>query len=100
MWRRSRRASRRRRSIDDAPVTYPLGRNGKTLEADNYDRKFRGPTTLQQAVEESINVVTVKLQERIGVDRTIRVARRVGISSPLNADLTLALGPRTCPSSS
>src|SRR5207245_2127075 len=49
-------------------------------------------TTLQQAVEESINVVTVKLQERIGVDRTIRVARRVGISSPLNADLTLALG--------
>src|SRR5438309_8488561 len=78
--------------IDDAPVTYPLGRNGKPWKPDNYDRKFRGPTTLQQAVEESINVVTVKLQERIGVDRTIRVARRVGISSPLNADLTLALG--------
>ena len=78
--------------IDDSPVTYPLGRNGKPWKPDNYDRKFRGPTTLQQAVEESINVVTVKLQERIGVDRTIRVARRVGISSPLNADLTLALG--------
>ena len=78
--------------IDDSPVTYPLGRNGRPWKPDNYDRKFRGPTTLQQAVEESINVVTVKLQERIGVDRTIRVARRVGISSPLNADLTLALG--------
>src|SRR5438309_5625750 len=48
--------------IDDAPVTYPLGRNGKPWKPDNYDRKFRGPTTLQPAVEESINVVTVKLQ--------------------------------------
>jgi 1A family penicillin-binding protein len=78
--------------IDDSPVTYPVGRNGQPWKPDNYDRKFRGPTTLQEAVEESINVVTVKLQERIGVERTIRVARRVGISSPLNADLTLALG--------
>jgi penicillin-binding protein 1A len=34
----------------------------------------------------------VKLQERIGVNRTIQVARRLGIGSPLNTDLTLALG--------
>ncbi|MBI4246665.1 MAG: hypothetical protein HY614_05705, partial [Candidatus Rokubacteria bacterium] len=59
---------------------------------ENYDRKFRGLTTLQQAVEESVNVVTVKLQERIGINRTIQVARRLGITSPLNLDLTLALG--------
>ncbi len=78
--------------IDDAPVTYPVGRNGAAWKPENYDRKFRGPTTLQQAVEESINVVTVKLQERIGVNRTIQVARRLGITSALNTDLTLALG--------
>jgi len=78
--------------IDDAPVTYPVGRNGTAWKPENYDRKFRGPTTLQQAIEESVNVVTVKLQERIGVSRTIQVARRFGITSPLNTDLTLALG--------
>jgi penicillin-binding protein 1A len=78
--------------IDDAPVVYPVGRNGNAWKPENYDRKFRGPTTLQQAVEESINVVTVKLQERIGVHRTIQMARRLGIQSALTTDLTLALG--------
>jgi penicillin-binding protein 1A len=78
--------------VEDSPVNYPVGRNGSAWKPENYDRKFRGPTTLQQAVEESVNVVTVKLQERIGVNRTVQVARRLGITSPLNADLTLALG--------
>jgi penicillin-binding protein 1A len=79
-------------TIDDSPVTYPVGRNGRPWKPDNYDRRYRGQTTLQQAVEESVNVVTVKLQERIGVSSTVQVARRLGISSPLTMDLTLALG--------
>src|SRR2546425_537275 len=78
--------------FDDAPVTYPIGRDGSAWKPENYDRKFRGSTTLQQAVEESVNVVTIKLQERIGVNRTIQVARRLGITSPLNTDLPMAPG--------
>src|SRR3989441_2551391 len=51
-------------------------------------------TTLfrSQAIEESVNVVTVKLQERIGLAKTIQVARRLGIASPLDINLSLALG--------
>ncbi len=79
-------------TVNDSPVTYPFGRSGRPWRPDNYDRKFRGPTTLQQALEESVNVATVKLQEQIGVGRTVQVARRLGISSPLTNDLTLALG--------
>ncbi len=79
-------------TIEDAPVTYPFGKDGKPWKPDNYDRKFRGTTTLQQAVEDSINVVTVKLQEQIGIGRTVEVARRLGVQSPLNDDLTIALG--------
>jgi penicillin-binding protein 1A len=78
--------------LDDSPVTYPVGRNGSAWKPENYDRKYRGQTTLQQAVEESVNVVTVKLLERVGINRTIQVARRLGITSPLTTDLTLALG--------
>ncbi len=78
--------------IDDAPVVYPVGRNGQPWKPENYDRTFRGPTTLQEAVEESINVVTIKLQEQVGVSHTIQVARRLGITSDLTTDLTLALG--------
>lgn len=79
-------------TIEDAPVTYPIGQNDKPWKPDNYDRKFRGVTTLQQAVEESVNVVTVKLQEQIGIRRTVEVARRLGVQSPLNDDLSIALG--------
>src|SRR5262245_57039264 len=78
--------------IDDSPVNYPIGRKGQAWKPDNYDRKFRGSTTLQQAIEESVNVVTVKLQERVGINKTVQVARRFGITSKLTPDLTLALG--------
>ena len=73
-------------------MSYPVGPNGQPWKPENYDRKFRGSTTLQQAVEDSVNVVTVKLQERIGIDSTVQVARRLGITSPLDMNLSLALG--------
>jgi penicillin-binding protein 1A len=78
--------------VEDAPVSYAVGPNGQAWKPDNYDRKYRGPTTLQQAVEESVNIVTVKVQERVGLGKTIQVARRFGISSPLHMNLSLALG--------
>jgi len=79
-------------TMEDSPVTYPFGKNGNPWKPDNYDRKFRGVITLEEAVEESVNVVTVKLQEQIGINRTVEIARRLGIQSPLTDDLTLALG--------
>src|SRR5262245_62282174 len=78
--------------IEDSPVSYTVGGNQPVWKPENYDRKFRGSTTLQQAIEESVNVVTVKLQERIGLGKTIQVARRLGVTSPLDVNLSLALG--------
>ena len=78
--------------IEDAPVSYAIGPNGQSWKPENYDRKFRGATTLQQAIEESVNIVTVKLQERVGINKTVQVARRLGISSRLDINLSLALG--------
>jgi penicillin-binding protein 1A len=77
--------------VDDSPVRYARG-PGKPWEPENYDGKFRGIITLQQALEESVNVPTVKLLETVGVERVIDAARRLGIQSPLPSDLTLALG--------
>jgi penicillin-binding protein 1A len=78
--------------VEDAPVSYAVGPNGQPWKPVNYDRKFRGWTTLEQALEESVNVVTVKVQERIGLNRTIQVARRLGVTSALETNLSLALG--------
>jgi penicillin-binding protein 1A len=78
--------------IEDAPVVYQVGAQGKAWKPDNYDRKFRGQITHQQALEESVNIAAVKLQERVGIRRTIDVARRLGVESPLHENLSLALG--------
>ena len=78
--------------VDDSPVEYPVGRNNKPWKPDNYDRKYRGPITYQQALEESINVAAVKVLERTGIRHTVEVARRLGVESPLIENLSMALG--------
>src|SRR5690242_17337387 len=78
--------------VDDSPIQYPTGRNGKPWKPDNYDRKFRGPITYQQALEESVNVAAVKVLEKNGVRRTVDLARRLGVESPLGENLSIALG--------
>jgi penicillin-binding protein 1A len=77
-------------SLDDSPVRYTAG--GRLWAPENYDNKYLGPVTLQEALEQSRNVPTVRLAERLGIARVIDVARRLGIQSPLPSDLTLALG--------
>src|SRR5215813_2508984 len=78
--------------VEDSPIEYPTAKSGKPWKPDNYDRKFRGPITYQQALEESINVAAVKVQEQVGIRRTVDVARRLGVESPLGENLSLALG--------
>ena len=78
--------------VDDSPIEFPVGRNNKPWKPDNYDRKYRGPITYQQALEESINVAAVKVLERTGIRRTVDVARRLGVESPLVENLSMALG--------
>jgi penicillin-binding protein 1A len=80
--------------LDDAPVSYQIPQDGRLLEwrPENFDHKFRGPVTLRHALEESINVPTVRLLEEVGVDTVISLAHRMGIKSELRRELALALG--------
>jgi penicillin-binding protein 1A len=73
--------------IVDEPITFPNG-----WEPQNYDRRFRGEVTLREGLEESINIVGIKLLQEVGIDRVIEYARKMGIQSPLRKDLSLALG--------
>jgi len=80
--------------IEDSPITFHFRVEGKEVEwsPENYDRKFHGPMTLRRALENSINVVTVKLIERVGVDPVVRMAHQMGIESDLRHEVALALG--------
>ncbi|MEA3464418.1 MAG: PBP1A family penicillin-binding protein [Thermodesulfobacteriota bacterium] len=58
----------------------------------NYGNKFSGPTSLRTALTHSRNIITIKLLNKIGIGYTARYLKKLGISSPLNRDLTMALG--------
>lgn len=58
----------------------------------NYDGKYAGEVSVREAAARSINTVAVQLSERVGRERVIETARRLGIVSPLKAHPSLALG--------
>lgn len=58
----------------------------------NYTRRFEGPVTLTQALQDSLNVPAVKVSESVGRDLVRRVASDFGIESDLAAGPALALG--------
>jgi penicillin-binding protein 1A len=77
--------------IDDSPVNYPMGDGTQWSPMDD-DHSYMGAMTLREAVVYSRNVVAVKLADRIGLDRVIDYAHRMGVTTPLEANLSLALG--------
>ncbi len=77
--------------IMDEPITYKGGEKGD-WSPENYDHEFHGPTTLNEALTYSRNVVTVKLVDEVGIQGVLDFARTVGIQGDMPRDLTLALG--------
>ncbi len=79
----------------DAPLIFRFRQpNGELKEwaPQNYSREFNGPTTVRQALTKSNNIVTIRILQEIGVRYAADYARRLGITSPIQEDLTLALG--------
>jgi len=59
---------------------------------DNYEHKYLGDVTLETAFAESINTISAKLVKALGPDTVAATAQRLGITSPLGHDISLALG--------
>jgi len=78
-------------SIEDSPLTI-TGRGGKNWSPKNYGGSYHGQTTLADALAYSLNTATVRLMQKTGYDEVHRVAGKVGFSSKLPPDLSLALG--------
>jgi len=82
--------------ISDMPAAYKTGINtDEVWIPENYDGKYRGPTTLRIGLAKSINVMAVKLLKQVGIQDTIKTAKKMGISSLVEEgkknDNTLAL---------
>jgi penicillin-binding protein 1A len=70
----------------DVPITI----NG--WEPRNFDRKHHGTMSIRDAVATSNNTIAVQLALEVGLDKVIKKARDMGVSSELKAEPSLALG--------
>jgi len=59
---------------------------------ENFGGTYRGPVTLRTAFAESLNSVSVQLTEQVGHAHVIRIARALGMESPIEDVPSLALG--------
>lgn len=72
--------------FEDAPIR--LG----NWSPGNYNGRFEGPVTLHRAFANSTNTIAVRLIEQVGPARVIAQAHKMGITSELRNDASLALG--------
>ena len=64
----------------------------KGWKPENYSHEYFGAVTLTQALAMSLNTVAVRLGLEVGPKNVVRTAHRLGISSKLEANASIALG--------
>ena len=78
--------------VMDAPIEIDMGQGGGIWKPENYGGKFFGPSTLRFGLEQSRNVMTVRLAQDIGMPLIAEYAKRFGVYDELPPYLSYALG--------
>ena len=71
---------------EDAPIAV------KGWKPENFEHQYLGPVTLRQALADSLNTVSVRLTLEFGPDAVTRTAYRLGVTSQLEPNASIALG--------
>jgi len=69
--------------IDDAPLIVPQLDTAKPWQPQNYDLKFLGPMTMRRGLEDSRNMIAIRLGMEIGEQSVVAMAAGFGISTPV-----------------
>lgn len=79
--------------IVDAPVELYQGPGLPMWRPKNYEEETLGPATLRMGLEKSRNMMTVRLAQRLGIKKIVRVGQRFGIyGDKLPANYSMVLG--------
>jgi penicillin-binding protein 1B len=76
--------------VEDVPTTFT--HHGRRWSPRNYDGRYLGWVGPREALEQSLNVATVKFAEHVGFETVARYARRMGLQGKLDPLPALALG--------
>jgi len=79
--------------VVDAPIEIDQGQGAGVWRPENFSTgKYQGPTTLRNALRLSLNTVTVRLAQDIGMPLISEYAKRFGVYDELPNYLSYALG--------
>ncbi len=78
--------------IMDTPEAMPGFDSASSWKPKNYDGEFLGPVTFRQSLEQSRNIPTIKIADRVGVANILNFANRIGFNATLENNLSIALG--------
>lgn len=78
--------------IVDSPIVYDDALRNQKWTPENYEQVFYGDTTLRTALIHSRNVVTIKILQDISIPYVTDYAKKLGFTTQLTQDLSLALG--------
>lgn len=67
--------------IMDAPTNFGPDGSGRNYVPRNYDGKFHGMLTMREALAQSLNIPAIKTLYLAGIDDTIAMAHRLGITT-------------------
>lgn len=76
--------------LRDSPITVKI--SGRPWKPNNNDRGFRGWVTARAALEQSLNIPTIRLSLQVGLNRVVDLARDMGIDRKIDPNPSLALG--------
>lgn len=76
----------------DEPTVFVDPGGGAIYQPENYERRYEGVVTLRKALEESINIPTIRLLNEVGYENTVAFANRLGVTSKLYPYPSLGLG--------
>ena len=78
--------------VMDAPVEIVQEATGEIWRPQNYSNRYYGPSTLRTGIEQSRNVMTVRLAQDMGMPLVAEYAERFGVYDDLLPVLAMALG--------
>jgi len=78
--------------ILDAPLVLEQGTDLKMWKPENYGKKFYGPSTLRIGLEKSRNLMTVRIAQKLGINKIIEFSKNLGIYKNLDQLLSISLG--------
>jgi penicillin-binding protein 1A len=84
-------------TVVDGPISLPQGPGLPMWSPTNYARlnheaRFRGPTPLRVALEQSLNAVTARVASMVGLEAIAQTVERFGIMDHMPREYSMALG--------